>query len=117
MKDWFKNNIISSLSLATLLTMAFFGKELQLRLFPDVETRIETVDHIKGLPTPEEKAKAELLDSLYTQNAITSRARRDSIMAHQDSLLKVLILDLKGKDILLEDIFKRLKLQPDEEID
>lgn len=108
MREWFKNNLVSTLSLATLLTMAFLGKELQLRLFSDVESRIKAEAYIKALPHPETIARDRLLDSIQTANYLKKQNHRDSIMRSQHDAIKQLQEDQKNTHKLLNNIIKRL---------
>lgn len=115
MKEWFKHNIVSTISLGTLLVFAYNIGFFEQRIFTAVEMRIKTEDHVNNAPTQGQLLIIHYLDSIERVEAKKARQMVDSILKSQDSTIKHLLRDQRQKNILLEDIFKKIKVQPYEQ--
>lgn len=57
------------------------SKSIEGRTFDSPEQKVTVVKHVEEGPTPEQRQRQLILDSINTVHAIKSRATRDSIMA------------------------------------
>lgn len=70
MKDWLKNNIVSTLTFATILGGVFYSAELKQLLFSSPELKYKTEEHIANT------------DDLF----LFKKSQRDSIKEINDSI-------------------------------
>lgn len=54
--------------------------------FDSVEDKVNTKNHVKNAPSPEQLQRKLILDSINNMHAIKSRKIRDSILRHNDSI-------------------------------
>lgn len=110
MKDWLKNNIVSTFTLGAMLLIAYKSGLFEQRLFTTVEMRVKTESEIENAPSAAQRKMALYLDSVNAVHAMHSRNKRDSIMKHQDSINKLNTIQIYHQKVILEDISKKLNL-------
>jgi hypothetical protein len=79
---WITSVVIGAAAVITFIyTKGADSQKYEGRTFDSPEQKVEVVKHVENGPTPEQRQRAYILDSINKINAIKSRARRDSLLA------------------------------------
>lgn len=84
MKDWLKNNIMSTLSLGAIIGAAYYSSELKQLMFSDLQIKYKTESHVQNtddLTVYKNRQKDSMAE-------VRHRAFQDSIDMVRDTLTK-----------------------------
>jgi hypothetical protein len=73
MNKWLKDNVVSSLTLVAIIGAAVYYGEVKELMFPDVTTKVRTIDH-----TNNAKSEQELYQTLKVLDTVADFAKKDS---------------------------------------
>lgn len=74
MKEWLRDNIVSTLTLAAMLAAAYFASQYEGRLWTTTESRVLGEDHVTN-----SKSEKDLYDELKTLDSLNDFAKKDAI--------------------------------------
>jgi hypothetical protein len=108
MNNWLKNNIVSSLSLVTLLGLAYMAAKYEQRLFTEPEVKYETEKHVKSVDPVKLYGEyiADSIEEVHTQDWRKKQMHKDSV---QDSVLKQMEQFIRLNVKLTDDVKKILE--------
>lgn len=109
MKEWLKDNLISSLSLGAIVLAAVYYGKVQDLMFPDSTTKVRTIDHVNGAKTERELFETlDILDTVadFAKKDSKENLKRDSIRDDQVRRNTITIYQMKQTQ---DTMFKELK--------
>jgi len=127
MKEWLKDNLISTITLGAIVAAAIWYGKIESLIFPDPETAVRTIDHVKNAKTERELFETlDILDTVadFTKKDSKENLLRDSIRdaevkknsvtiyqmkENQERLIKQRQLERRQDSLLMNGILKHLK--------